>query len=845
MAKSLLIVESPAKTKTISKFLGKDYIIKSSIGHIRDLPKASSENKKRTTASKTKTQTTKQTAEQKAISTKARFIKRLGVDPDKNWQAQYEIIPGKEKVVAELRQAAAQCDTVILATDLDREGEAIAWHLQQVIGGDTSKYKRIIFNEITASAIHEALKHPTTLNQDQVNAQQTRRFLDRVVGFMVSPLLWTRIARGLSAGRVQSVALRILCQREQAIKQFIPQEYWTIDAHLLHKKTPIIFAVTHYQGKKFSPVSQAQIAEHLTRLKQTTYTVSDVIEKQTQTRPNPPFITSTLQQSASTKLGFGIKKTMTLAQKLYESGAITYMRTDSTNISKEAIGAVRGFIDSTYGDKYLPDSPNLFAKKSTAQEAHEAIRPTVIACKRVEGEKELNALYGLIRDQFIACQMTPARYFTKQIIINTEQGYQLRAKGRTCIFDGFTRVMPVKDEEQQVPNVTIADDLALKKFVDTQHFTKAPARFTEATLVKELEKKSIGRPSTYVPIISTLQQREYVALENKKFHVKRVGEIVDAWLQRFFADLVRFDFTADMEHNLDKISKGQIDWRALLDEYYRQLTTTIDSVGNASETAVTPMQTDVPCPDCGNSMLLRYSGNDFFLGCSQYSNKQSQCKKTLSLEEQSGAIEEIEIGKRCPLCESRLQSFIVADGKHQVDACSNYPHCYYTNTQEGNFAPVATTISCHKCAGEMILKSGRFGKYYACNQCTATRKALPDGTPAPVRMDPIPMPELRCNKVDDYYLLREGAAGLFLAASQYPKHREARSPLIKELVLHKHELEPRLQYLCDAPLFDDKGNDTIVCFAKKTSDYYISSVSGDKRTKFKLVFDPINKQWQM
>lgn len=845
MTKSLLIVESPTKTKTIGKFVGKNYIIKSSVGHIRDLPKSA-----RTTATKARRKNAI-TATEKAQNAKSRFIDRLGVDPENHWQARYEIIPGKEAVVKELCTVAAKCDTIILATDLDREGEAIAWHLRQVIGGKDDKYQRIVFNEITASAIHEALKRPRKLNLNQIHAQQARRFLDRIVGFMVSPLLWTRIARGLSAGRVQSVALRILCEREQAIKCFVSEEYWTIGAKLLQAKQPIVFAVTHLQNKKFIPRDKQAVDQHLQILEKETFTVTNVIQKEVQKRPYPPFTTSTLQQAASTKLGFGIRKTMMLAQKLYEAGAITYMRTDSTSLSKEAIAAVRSYIREQYSPDYLPKSPNLFAKKSTAQEAHEAIRPTSVTRQFAEGDKDMQALYTLIRNQCIACQMTPARYFSTQIIVHSQaNNYQLRAKGRKCVFDGFTKVLRVKEEEQLLPSVAMNDTLALDSLLDKQHFTIPPSRFTEASLVKELEKKSIGRPSTYVPIIYTLQQRQYVALKQKKFYVERVGEIVDMWLQRFFADLVRLDFTAEMEQSLDKISKGTLEWQAVLNDYYANLKHTVEALQGQKNATIECAKVAIPCPTCDSKMLLRYNGNDIFLGCSEYTNKTKPCRKSVGLELVSttrnatatGA-ETVTHTKRCPICQAHIETFLATDGAHKLHICSNYPSCQHIDLEKGDFANQFPSIKCHKCNGMMLLKNGRFGKYYSCETCNTTRKAAADGTPAPVRMDPIAMPDLHCKQVDDYYILREGASGLFLTASKYPKHREARSPLIKELLPYKQTLEKRLQYLCLAPLVDPDGNDTILSFAKKNLDYYVSSVKDGKRTRFKVTFDTAAQRW--
>ena len=843
MAKKLVIVESPAKVKTIAKFLGKDYEITSSVGHIRDLPKSASASKAAKSGTKTAKTAPKKTAHEK-------FIARLGIDPDHNWQANYQIIPGKEKVVAELKAAAKRCDQIILATDLDREGEAIAWHLREMIGGDDANYQRIVFNEITKSAIEAALATPRSLNLNQVYAQQARRFLDRVAGFLISPLLWTRIARGLSAGRVQSVALRLLCDREHAIQRFVPEEFWTVDASLLHQRAAILFAVEKYQGKKFLPVNKAECDQHLARLNHANYHLADKIEKQTQVRPHAPLITSTLQQAASVRLGFGVKKTMTLAQKLYEAGFITYMRTDSVNLSKDAIKAVRDYIEEQFGTDYLPNTPNLYAKRQNAQEAHEAIRPTDVFVQSAGKDKDEMALYQLIHKQFVACQMLPVRYFTTQLIAHgDDKQYRLVARGRKLIFDGFTRVMPTKDSDQILPDISLNSQLALDKLTDKQHFTKPPARFTEASLVKELERRSIGRPSTYVPIISTLQQREYVLLEQKKFHVQKIGEIVSSWLQNSFADLMRYEFTADMEQNLDKISQGEMDWKELLDGFYQQLQQTIQQVEQQTDTSLTAKIVDIRCVKCDSNMLLRHGSNGLFLGCSNYGDKDNPCKTTLNLQKQASATDNEEDAetllhsKRCGKCQSTMDSHVVADGKHKLWLCSAYPSCSEMELETGTFDLGIKTIDCYKCDGSMELKSGRFGQYYACDGCGQTRKAQKDGTPAPVRMDPITMAELKCQKVDDHYILREGAAGLFLAASKYPKHREARSPLVKEIASLKSQLEPRLQYLCDAPIADPKGNDSIIAFSKKNIHHYVTSMHEGKRTKWRMIYDLVGRSW--
>ncbi|WP_218083771.1 type I DNA topoisomerase, partial [Escherichia coli] len=501
MGKALVIVESPAKAKTINKYLGSDYVVKSSVGHIRDLPTSGSAAKKSADSTSTKT------AKKPKKDERGALVNRMGVDPWHNWEAHYEVLPGKEKVVSELKQLAEKADHIYLATDLDREGEAIAWHLREVIGGDDARYSRVVFNEITKNAIRQAFNKPGELNIDRVNAQQARRFMDRVVGYMVSPLLWKKIARGLSAGRVQSVAVRLVVEREREIKAFVPEEFWEVDASTT---TPsgeaLALQVTHQNDKPFRPVNKEQTQAAVSLLEKARYSVLEREDKPTTSKPGAPFITSTLQQAASTRLGFGVKKTMMMAQRLYEAGYITYMRTDSTNLSQDAVNMVRGYISDNFGKKYLPESPNQYASKENSQEAHEAIRPSdvnVMAESLKDMEADAQKLYQLIWRQFVACQMTPAKYDSTTLTVGAGD-FRLKARGRILRFDGWTKVMPALrkgDEDRILPAVDKGDALTLVELTPAQHFTKPPARFSEASLVKELEKRGIGRPSTYASII--------------------------------------------------------------------------------------------------------------------------------------------------------------------------------------------------------------------------------------------------------------------------------------------------------------------------------------------------------
>ncbi|MDD7425796.1 MAG: type I DNA topoisomerase, partial [[Actinobacillus] rossii] len=494
MSKSLVIVESPAKAKTINKYLGSNYVVKSSVGHIRDLPTAGAATGEKAKPISTKGLNADEKAQIKAEKEKTALVKRMGVDPYHDWKANYQILPGKEKVVSELKALAKKADHIYLATDLDREGEAIAWHLREVIGGDESRFSRVVFNEITKNAIKQAFEKPEQLNLDRVNAQQTRRFLDRVVGFMVSPLLWKKVARGLSAGRVQSVAVKLLVEREHEIKAFRPEEYWEVAVDVLTAaKEKIRLDVTALKGKKFAPQNEQQAQSAVEFLTKSEYIVSDLETKPTSSRPRPPFITSTLQQAASTRLGFSVKKTMMMAQRLYEAGYITYMRTDSTNLSQDALKMVRGYIENQFGGDYLPAKPNFYSSKENAQEAHEAIRPSDVnvSMNDLAGlEKDAVRLYDLIWRQFVACQMPAAQYDSSTLTVMAGD-YELKAKGRILRFDGWTKVLSQTSkspEDQELPAISLNHQLKLKDVLPSQHFTKPPARYTEAALVKELEK---------------------------------------------------------------------------------------------------------------------------------------------------------------------------------------------------------------------------------------------------------------------------------------------------------------------------------------------------------------------
>ncbi|EED36866.1 DNA topoisomerase I [Luminiphilus syltensis NOR5-1B] len=866
MGKSLVIVESPAKAKTINKYLGSDFIVKSSVGHIRDLPTsgggATSDPKERAAqAAITRKMAPEEKQKYQARKKRDQLVRRMGVDPDDDWSARYEVLPGKEKVVNELKKLAKSSDAIYLATDLDREGEAIAWHLQEAIGGDISRYQRVVFNEITKKAIQAAFEHPGQLDTNRVNAQQARRFLDRVVGFEVSPLLWAKIARGLSAGRVQSVAVRLVVEREREIRAFVPEEYWEVHAHLLREKSdPIAFEVKRYQGKKFAPKEEAEAMAAVASLRDADYKVSALEARKTSSKPPAPFITSTLQQAASTRLGFSVKKTMTMAQRLYEAGYITYMRTDSTNLSADAIASCRDYIKGKFPAAYLPESPIRYSAKEGAQEAHEAIRPSEVGVLQgqLKGmERDAERLYELIWRQFVACQMTPARYQSTTVTVAAAD-YELTARGRIVEFDGYTRVqspMAKKGDDAVLPPFAEGDVLGLKSLDPKQHFTKPPARFGEASLVKELEKKGIGRPSTYASIISTIQDRGYVRLENKRFYAEKMGDIVTQRLQQSFSDLLDYGFTAEMEAQLDRVADGELSWKQLLDRFYADFRSKLEGAAQPEPggmQANDPTPTGIACEKCGRSMQIRTASTGVFLGCSGYAlPPKERCKHTVNLipgDEVVSADADDEAESRllltkhrCPKCNAAMDSYLI-DEERKLHVCGNNPDCPGYEVETGRFkikgydGPI---IECDKCGAEMQLKTGRFGKYFGCTaeECKNTRKLLRNGEVAPPKMDPVPMPELECAKVDDTYVLRDGASGMFLAASKFPKNRETRPPYVDEILPHRGEIDPKYTFLFDAPVKDDAGNRSQIRYSRKTKEQYVMTEVDGKATGWKAFFN--------
>ena len=869
MARSLVIVESPAKARTINQYLGKEFVVKSSVGHVRDLPtrgRGSDPKQRAKQAARTRKLSPAKKQAHRKKQARAQLIRRMGVNPDQGWQADYEVLPGKEKVVQELKTLAAKSDLIYLATDLDREGEAIAWHLRELIGGDPARFRRVVFNEITRNAIQAAFEHPGEIDENQVEAQQARRFLDRVVGFEVSPLLWSKVARGLSAGRVQSVAVRLIVEREREIRAFVPEEYWEVFADLKPSGDDAYnrFQVVRETNVAFRPDNEIDAEKAVETLGKHPFTVTDKDTRATTGRPNAPFITSSLQQAASTRLSFSVRKTMTMAQRLYEGGYITYMRTDSTNVSAEAIKASRDHIVASYGPRYLPDQPNAYTSKAGAQEAHEAIRPTNVDVTRSDLEKQepdAQRLYELIWAQFVASQMTQAEYLSTTYTVQAG-AIELRARGRILKFDGFTRVLPTasrKEDEVELPDLKVGDVLDCADTEAVQHFTKPTPRFGEASLVKELEKLGIGRPSTYAAIISTIQDRGYATLKSRRFYSEKIGELVTDRLIESFEELLDYSFTASMEGQLDQIAEGSTEWKNVLDTFYKDFSEKIEIASNpdGGMRPNAPTETNIECRKCGRPMQVRTASTGVFLGCSGYSLKpKERCTYTLNLTpgeeivdidvDEEGESKLLRMKSRCEECATVMDSYLI-DEKRRLHLCGNNPDCSGFIVETGEFrikgyeGPI---LDCDKCGAEMQLKSGRFGKYFGCTneKCSNTRKLLRNGEAAPPKADPISMPELKCRNVDDHYVLRDGAAGIFLAASAFPKHRETRAPLVSEIQAHGNELDPKYRFLLSAPDTDPDGNATMVKYSRKNKEQFVASEEDGKATGWTAHYR--NGQWQ-
>ena len=714
MAKNLVVVESPAKAKTLAKYLGRNYQVRASVGHILDLPKS-----------------------------------KLGVDVENDFQPDYSVIPGKSKVITELRKAAKDKDTVFLAPDPDREGEAIAWHIADKIGVPESKLKRVLFNEITKDAVQKAIKNPLELNRDRYDAQQARRVLDRLVGYQVSPLLWKKVRRGLSAGRVQSVAVRIIVEREREIRAFIPVEYWSIIAKLEGGQPPPFDArLVEVGGKRLDPKgfrveNEQQATAILDAIKAADWIVGKVETKERKRNPQPPFITSRLQQEASRKHSFSPKRTMGLAQRLYEGvelgdegsvGLITYMRTDSTRVSPEAQGHAREYIQGKYGDRYLPKEPPVYRSRKQAQDAHEAIRPTSMEYTPERVEKFLDPaelkLYTLIWNRFVASQMSPAIYDQTAVDIPIGE-YLFRANGQVEKFDGFMRVYtegvdekaqdkdadaePDSADDRNLPPLASGDKLKLHEVTPEQHFTQPPPRFTQATLIKELEEKGIGRPSTYASIMGTILEKEYVVEdESRRVRPTELGTLVNDLLVESFPDIFNVEFTAGMEEILDTVEEGSTSWVSAVRGFYDPFTKDLEHADEHMRDVKTQeIATDLTCERCGNPMVIKWGRRGEFIACKNY----PECRNTKNFKRlEDGTIEvakEETIDRTCPKCGKPMQIRFGRFGKFV--GCTGYPECREVQPLK---LPEPIGMKCPDCSvGEVVQKFSRKRKmFYSCNR---------------------------------------------------------------------------------------------------------------------------------
>jgi len=718
MGKDLIIVESPAKVKTIKKFLGSKYMVQASVGHIRDLP-----------------------------------TKEIGVDEDHDFAPHYETIKGKEKVVRDLQDAAAKADTVYLAPDPDREGEAIAWHIAEVIKNKAKNIKRIQFNEITARAVKNALENPHDINPHLFNAQQARRVLDRLVGYKISPLLWKTVKRGISAGRVQSVALRLIVEREEERLAFVPEEFWTFRA-LLAGATPPPFkaelvkietAFAH-ELKKFSGEEKNESRDKNARkiliankaaadameqaMAGQPFIVSQVEEKERSRSPLPPFTTSTLQQTANQRIGFTSKRTMSTAQRLYEgielgergtTALITYMRTDSVRIAEEAKKAASEYVEQRFGKEFLAPGGKgrAFKGKTSAQDAHEAIRPVDVTLTPQDIKEYLTPdqyrLYNLIWSRFLASQMAAATFHDTSVTLTCGPGLW-KAKGERMLFPGFLAAMPrsTDEEESALPPLHEGEVVTLQKLEKEQKFTQPAPRYTEASLVRELEERGIGRPSTYATIISTIQDREYVRLEDKHFAPTDLGKVVCSQLREHFVKLMDVGFTADMEDNLDKVADGKLGWVDLMKDFSRDFNPTLEAAAQHMAPVKGGLTTDVPCPECGKPLVVKFGKSGEFLACTGY----PECRYTTNFtRDEKGRILPQERPKEehqkvgvCPKCGGDVILKHSRTGS-RFQSCSNYPRCDYA-------APFSTGVSCPRCGkGTLVEKSSKRGKiFYSCDQ---------------------------------------------------------------------------------------------------------------------------------
>ncbi|MGB2863961.1 MAG: type I DNA topoisomerase [Sedimentisphaerales bacterium] len=740
--KALVIVESPAKAKTIHKYLGPDFEVQASMGHVRDLPS-----------------------------------KGLNVDIENDFEPTYDIMPGKKRTVTALKAAVKHCDELYLATDLDREGEAIAWHLAQLLGVPEEKTYRVIFNAITHTAIKQAFAEPGKLDMDKVNAQQARRILDRIVGYQISPLLWKKVTRGLSAGRVQSIAVKIIVEKEKEIRKFDPQEYWLIPAVFTadlqndysrqwldfmqtkseNDKPPTLaeqsrwltehkaFKAELYKidEKEFKASGKEQAEPIFNALKQAEFKLSDLQTKQSDSRPSAPFITSTLQQAAANRMGFTAKRTMRVAQQLYEGidlgsmgslGLITYMRTDSTHLSGEAVKEVRKYVETHLGPDYMPKEAKFYASRKNAQQAHEAIRPTDVDLTPDDIKPFLTdeqyKLYNLIWRRFVACQMSSAKWDVTNLNISAQTPVgccRYRTTGRILVFDGFTKIWPITSNEQELPSMKVGQRLAAVDIKAEQHFTKPPARFTEAALVKALEKEGIGRPSTYASIISTIQDRKYVEQKEKKFYATDIGEVVTEKLSEYFPKIMDIAFTRYMEEQLDKIEEQHLDWIGVLKDFYGPFKENLETAQAEMKHAKAEMTpSEYECPKCGKQLVYRFGKNGKFLSCSTY----PECTFACPCDKEGKMVEEKLSEHECPKCGKPMMNKNGRFGPFL--GCSDYPECKTTLKldKEGNVLPPKpppepTGVKCYKCkSGELVIRQSKKGPFMGCNRFPKCRTII-------------------------------------------------------------------------------------------------------------------------
>lgn len=691
MANKLVIVESPAKAKTIGKFLGRGYKVEASQGHVRDLPKS-----------------------------------QIGVDVDNNFEPKYITIRGRGEILGKIRKEARSASKIYLATDPDREGEAISWHLANVLGIEEDAPCRIEFHEVTSKAVKAAVKNPRKINMDLVNAQQARRVLDRLVGYKISPILWQKVKKGLSAGRVQSVATKIICDREAEIEAFIPEEYWTLDAVFNIGDGPVKARFTGMGDDKVELKTQAEADQVIARVKSAQFAVGEIKQGERRRLPAAPFTTSNLQQEASRKLGFSTQKTMQIAQQLYEGvelqgegsqGLVTYIRTDSTRIADEAVDAVRDLILESYGEAYLPEKPNTYKTRKSAQDAHEAIRPTVVERRPERIKASLSRdqfrLYKLIYERFVSSQMTPALYDTLTADIDASTGERFHFSGQKLRFPGFTKVYVESqdDAQDEADNLSLPDIAQGMKAVCAdldaeQHFTQPPPRYTEASLVRTLEELGIGRPSTYSPTISTITgRRGYIAKENKRLVPTELGRIVNDLMCKNFPDIVDTTFTAGMEDELDEVEAGKMQWKKIVSDFYGPFEKDLEKAeASIEKVSIEDQVSDVPCDKCGAMMVYKMSRYGRFLACPNF----PACRNTLALPNN--------IGVKCPKCGGELLERISKKGR-KFYGCEKYPECDFVSWDR----PVNDT--CPVCGSYMVLKRGaKDTVYHVCANETCRHK---------------------------------------------------------------------------------------------------------------------------